>query len=211
MRSERAMRSGLTPDQVRDIYDDMARTWRWATLPNRLLGLERLRRHFDGVTGAVLDVGCGTGENFRHLGTAASLAAIDISPEMVLLATDRALRLGMAADILVGDAADLPYPDDSFDVVISAFSTCTFPDHVTAFAEMKRVTKPGGRILLVEHGRSSLGWIARRQDRGVEKNFASTACRSNRDPMIELAQARLSVSSHQVSHLGMMNRFVVDV
>ena len=158
-----------------------------------------------------LDVGCGTGENFRHLRGATSVAAVDISPGMVSLAADRARRLGLTADVRVGDAADLPYSDNSFDVVISAFSACTFPDHVAAFLEMERVTKPGGRILLVEHGRSSAGWIARRQDRVVAKNFESTACRSNRDPLGELSQALLDVSSHRVSHLGMMNRFVIEV
>ena len=67
------------------------------------------------------------------------------------------------------DGGALPYDDDSFDVVISAMSSCTFPDHAAAFREMERVGRPGGRILLLEHGRSSVGWIARHQDAGIRK------------------------------------------
>lgn len=203
--------TAMATEEVRALYDERARTWKWVTRVNGLLGTNRLRRHFTGVTGSVLDVGCGTGENFKYLAGARSVDAIDISPEMVSLAADRVRALRLPAEVRVADAADLPYPDDSFDSVVSAFSTCTFPDYVAAFREMERVTRPGGRILLVEHGRSSVTWIARRQDRGVDKSLAGSACRSNRDPMAELDQAGLEVTSRQVSHLGMMNRFVVDV
>jgi ubiquinone/menaquinone biosynthesis C-methylase UbiE len=117
----------------------------------------------------------------------------------------------MEVELLVGDAQSLPFADDGFDTVISAFSSCTFPDYVSAFQEMARVTKPGGEVLLLEHGRSSLVWIARRQDRNIDRVYRRSACRNNRDVAVELDEAGLSVVSLHPSHLGMMNRIRIEV
>lgn len=202
----------LTTSEIADIYNDKARTWKWTGVFDTVLGITRQRReHFGLVTGDVLDVACGTGENFRYLGTARSITAIDISAAMVAEARARAAKLGIPVEVRTGDATKLPFADDSFDVVVSALSTCTIPNYVSAFREMARVARPGGRILLLEHGRSRVGWIARRQDRSVEKHYGTTACRTNRDPVEELAEAGLSIGSHEVSHLGMINRFIISV
>jgi ubiquinone/menaquinone biosynthesis C-methylase UbiE len=159
----------------------------------------------------VLDVACGTGENFQYLRKAASLTAFDLSPEMVEEAHRRRRQLGRDIRLLVADAQEMPFPDASFHTVVSALSSCTFPDHVAAFGEMVRVTRPGGRILLVEHGRSSVGWIARRQDRIIGRVYERSACRNNRDVAHELAEAGLEPVAHEVSHLGMLNRIAIEV
>ncbi|HEX5696465.1 MAG TPA: class I SAM-dependent methyltransferase, partial [Acidimicrobiia bacterium] len=158
-----------------------------------------------------LDVGCGTGENFAYLHNAGSVTALDVSPEMVREADRRARQMHMEVDLLVGDAQSLPFAEDSFDTVISAFSSCTFPDYVAAFKEMARVTRSGGEVLLLEHGRSSVTWIARRQDRNIERVYRRSACRNNRDVAAELGEAGLTVVSLHPSHLGMMNRIRIEV
>jgi ubiquinone/menaquinone biosynthesis C-methylase UbiE len=111
----------------------------------------------------------------------------------------------------MGDAQELPFPEATFDTVVSAFSSCTFPDYAEAFRDMVRVTKPGGRVLLVEHGRSTVGWIARRQDRNIERVYERSACRNNRDVYADLAEAGLEPATRVVSHLGMMNRITLEV
>ena len=147
----------LSTEQVRRRYDDMAGNWRLLGISDTLLLINRLRRkHFSAARGDVLDVGCGTGENFEYLKKAATLTALDISSEMIEEARRRQRQLGADIRLLIGDAQELPFPQARFDTVISAFSSCTFPDYATAFREMVRVTKPGGRVLLVEHGRSSV-------------------------------------------------------
>lgn len=204
------MNAGITrnTDDVRRIYGDLAARWKLYGIPNTLLGINRLRTFFRQATGDVLDVACGTGENFKYFTNADRVVAIDLAPEMVVESRKR----GSGSEIAVGDAEDLPYPDDRFDTVVSAMSSCTFPDYVAAFKEMERVTKPGGRILLFEHGRSSVGAIARRQDRRwVDKTLSSFACRSNRDVEADLEESGLVVESHVRSHLGMIHRVVVSV
>jgi ubiquinone/menaquinone biosynthesis C-methylase UbiE len=130
---------------------------------------------------------------------------------MIEEARRRGHQLGADVRLVVGDAQELPFPDARFDTVVSAFSSCTFPDYAAAFREMVRVTKPGGRVLLVEHGRSSVGWIARRQDRNIVRVYERSGCRNNRDVLADLAEAGLEPEEHAVSHLGMMNRITLQV
>jgi ubiquinone/menaquinone biosynthesis C-methylase UbiE len=202
----------LGTDQVRRRYDDMAGNWRLLGISDALLLINRLRRkQFSGLRGDVLDVGCGTGENFEYLDKANSITALDLSSKMIEEARRRRRQLGLEIRLVIGDAEELPFPAGCFDTVISAFSSCTFPDYVAAFREMVRVTRPGGRVLLVEHGRSSVGWIARRQDRNIERVYERSACRNNRDVAADLGGAGLEPAAHVVSHLGMMNRITIDV
>ena len=201
-----------TTGEVRETYDEAAGHWRLLGITDSLLLVNRLRKkHFSTVVGEVLDVACGTGENFPYLTHADSVTALDISTEMIKESRRRTRQMGVEISLSVGDAQQLPFPDDRFDTVISAFSTCTIPDYVTAFHEMVRVTRPGGRVLLVEHGRSSVGWISRRQDRNIERVCERSACRNNRDVSVDLARAGIEPTSHVESHLGMMNRITVDV
>jgi len=202
----------MTIEEVRRRYDEMAGHWRLFGIVDSLTLINRLRRRqFSRLTGEVLDVACGTGENFPYLEQAGRITALDLSSGMIEEARLRARQMQMEVSLLVADAGAIPFPDDSFDFVISALSSCTFPDHVAAFREMARVTRPGGRILLVEHGRSSVGWIARRQDRNAERVVDRSACRNNRDVAAEMADGGLKPVSHEISHLGMLNRVTVEV
>ena len=73
---------------------------------------------------------------------------------MAELGRQRAEELGREIDMRVGDATDLPFPDESFDTVVCTYGLCTIPDDAAAVREAKRVLRPGGRILLAEHVRS---------------------------------------------------------
>ena len=196
-----------TTEQVQRIYDELAPEWWRHGIANTVLGINRYRSMFRDATGDVLDVACGTGENFRYFTQAQAVTAVDLSPAMVV----QARRRGTGFNVTMGDSQALDFEDDAFDTVVSALSTCTFPDFVAAFREMGRVVRPGGTIMLLEHGRSSAGWIARRQDRtGAHKTMEFGACRSNRDVRSEIDAAGLDVVSHRVSHLGMIHRFVIE-
>lgn len=204
------MNESMNTQQVRQCYDEMAGNWRLLGIVDSLVLINRLRKkHIGNASGAVLDVACGTGENFPHLRNASTITALDLSAEMVDEARRRKRQLGVAVDLLVGDAQSLPFGDDTFDTVVSALSTCTIPDYVTTFHEMTRVVRPGGQILLLEHGRSSVGWIARRQDRHIDRVYARSACRNNRDVGAELAEAGLDPVSHVVTHLGAINQITI--
>jgi ubiquinone/menaquinone biosynthesis C-methylase UbiE len=105
--------------------------------------------------GDVLEVAVGTGLNLPFFAPDVRLTAIDLSPGMLDIARKRAADVGRNVDLREGDAHNLPFPDGSFDSVVCTLSLCNIPDVDRAVAEMKRVLRPGGRVVLVDHIRSS--------------------------------------------------------
>jgi ubiquinone/menaquinone biosynthesis C-methylase UbiE len=103
------------------------------------------------VQGQVLEVAIGTGRNLLHYPADVTITGIELSPAMLAIARQRALDLGREVDLGEGDAEHLAFDDASFDTVVCAFSLCTIPSPVTALREMRRVLRPGGRLLLVDH------------------------------------------------------------
>lgn len=96
---------------------------------------------------AVLDVACGTGNAaIPAARTGATVTGLDITPELLQDAAANADAAGVALTLVEGDAEDLPFEDESFDVVVSTFGCMFAPRHEIAAAEIARVLKPGGRI-----------------------------------------------------------------
>src|SRR5689334_11299262 len=98
---------------------------------------------------AVLDVACGAGNaTIPAAGTAARTVGLDITPELIEAGKRAAAEAGVEIEWVEGDAQDLPFDDDSFDVVLSVFGCMFAPDHAKAAAELARVLKPGGRMVV---------------------------------------------------------------
>ena len=188
---------------IRDVYADQADMMARLNWLNRGL-TGRYRRLFGRAEGRVLDVACGTGLNARYLPEDTEYVGIDLSPDMLEKAKRTLDGLGREATLREMDAEDLDFPDDSFDTVISSLSTCTFPNPREALSEMNRVCKPDGRVLLVEHGRSSVGPIARFQDWRADAHYEKHACRWNQDPAALVAESDLEPVAIETALLGII-------
>jgi ubiquinone/menaquinone biosynthesis C-methylase UbiE len=103
------------------------------------------------ASGEVLEVAVGTGRNFGFYPEGVRLTGIELSTEMLAIARRRAVEVGFQADLRQGDAQALAFPDASFDTVVCTFSLCSIPDDRKAVTEMKRVLRPGGILILVDH------------------------------------------------------------
>jgi ubiquinone/menaquinone biosynthesis C-methylase UbiE len=103
------------------------------------------------ASGEVLEVAVGTGRNFSFYPKGIRLTGIELSEEMLAIARRRAAELAQEILLLQGDAQALAFPDASFDTVVCTLSLCSIPDDRKAVAEMKRVLRPGGRLLLLDH------------------------------------------------------------
>lgn len=114
--------------------------------------------------GRLLEVGVGTGKNMSFWPPASGVTAIDLTPGMLERARRRAERLGLPAQLDLGDVQDLPHPDDTFDVAAATFVFCSVPDPVLGFRELRRVVRPGGAVVLMEHVRSDNPAIGRVMD-----------------------------------------------
>jgi ubiquinone/menaquinone biosynthesis C-methylase UbiE len=103
------------------------------------------------VQGQVLEVAVGTGLNLPLYPPTVTLSGVELSPAMLALARKRATEHGLDVDLREGDAQALPFEDASFDTTVCTLSLCTIPDPAAAIAEMRRVLRPGGLMLLLDH------------------------------------------------------------
>lgn len=100
----------------------------------------------------MLELGAGTGANFAHFPPGLSVISTEPDEHMLARAQKKLTETNLAnAEIQQADAQSLPFEDESFDTVIGTLVFCTIPNPVKALAEAKRVLKPGGKLLLMEH------------------------------------------------------------
>jgi ubiquinone/menaquinone biosynthesis C-methylase UbiE len=149
-------------DRAADGYDKQM-SW-----PDRLLfagGREWLAQR---ARGRVLEVAIGTGLSLPHYAPAVRVTGVELSPQMLARARERAERLGRDVELVEGDAAALPVGDAAYDTAVCSLGLCTIPDPVAAIAEMRRALVPGGRLLLLDHVGSTwppvyaLQWVVER-------------------------------------------------
>jgi ubiquinone/menaquinone biosynthesis C-methylase UbiE len=107
------------------------------------------------ASGTVLEVGVGSGLNLRFYGPDLHrLYALDPSAELLRMARRRASRATFPVEIVRASAERIPLDDAVTDTVVITWTLCSIPDPIRALGEMKRVLKPDGRLIFVEHGRS---------------------------------------------------------
>ena len=142
MRTERVRRYW---DRTAARYDErVARVEERYLVPNRRWVCER-------AVGEVLEVAVGSGLNLPHYPSEVKLVGVDLSEGMLQLARRRAATARCEVELLRADGARLPFGDESFDAVVCTFSLCGFPDPRAGVAEMVRVLRPGGSLLLADH------------------------------------------------------------
>jgi len=167
---------------------------------NRLFTGRYRQRLVADARGRVLDVARGVGTNARYLPEESEYVGIDVSPEMLAKAERHLAARPRDVTLHELDAQELAFAADSFETVISSLSTCTFPDPVEALSEIGRVRVPGGRVLLLEHGRSSVGPVARLRDWRADVHFEKHGCRWIQTPLATVSQSPLAtVVLHRVA------------
>jgi ubiquinone/menaquinone biosynthesis C-methylase UbiE len=142
-------------DRIRRIYDQEAPKYdRQMRFYDRALFAGGREWVCSQAQGDALEIAVGTGRNLRHYPEGVTLTGIEFSPAMLEIARETAADLSLTIDLRVGDAQALGFPDESFDTVVCTLALCTIPDDRAAVSEAKRVLRPGGRFLLLEHVRS---------------------------------------------------------
>jgi len=152
-----------------------------------------------GASGDVLEIGGGTGANLPCYGPAVGSLTITEPQPPMLRRLERAVRAHRPdTRVLRAPAEDLPFDDGSFDVAVSTLVLCGVDDQPRALRELRRVLRPGGRLLFVEHLRSDDPATARLQDRLNWLNRLVVCCDCNRPTLDSIRVAGFTVT--QVEH-----------
>jgi ubiquinone/menaquinone biosynthesis C-methylase UbiE len=170
-------------ERIRRLYDDRAATYDRSQGTSDRIILGRFRQAYGALLrGETLEVGVGSGLNFPFYSPDVTRAVgVDLSQEMLRHARDRASRLSIPIALVQADAEALPFPDGSFDTVAISLALCTIPNPVKALLELGRVCRPGGRIVMLEHVRSTSRPLAAVQKVLSPLNERAIGCHLDRE------------------------------
>ncbi len=175
------------------IYDKMS-----ASEEKKFLGAIREEMVGD-LTGDVLEIGAGTGANFKYYKNGARVVAIEPDPYMMIRARKRAAEAAVKIDLQQIAAEELPFSDASFDFVIDTLVLCSVKDPRTVLAELKRVLKPSGELRIYEHVRfkNPIGAISQDVISPVW-HWLGAGCHPNRDTERFIREAGFELTSRQI-------------
>jgi ubiquinone/menaquinone biosynthesis C-methylase UbiE len=153
------------------------------------------KRALEGLRGSVVELGFGSGTNVPYYPPGVErIYAIDPAVVGRKLAAKRLAASDVPVEFIGLDGATIPLPDASVDNALSTWTLCTIPDVAAALREVRRVLRPGGRLVYLEHGLSDDPKVARRQRRfnPVQKRIAG-GCNIDRDPTALIAAAGFEI------------------
>ncbi len=158
---------------------------------------EQREQALASVHGNVLEIGFGTGLNLPHYPkTVTWLTALDPATLLRKTVAQRSAELSFPVELLHLSAEKLPFEDGRFDCAVSTLTLCTIPEAIAALREVRRVLKPGGKFVFLEHGRSDDARVAKWQDIfNPLQRMIACGCNLNRpiDALIRQAGLRLDL------------------
>lgn len=164
--------------------------------------------------GLVLEVGIGSGLNipFYDANKVDKVIGLDPSPELNEMAekvvSKTAAENGLNVEIILGSAEAMPFPDDHFDSVVITYTLCTIPDAESANLEIRRVLKPGGKLIFCEHGLAPDAGVAKWQAR-IDPIWGKIAggCHLNRDIPKLITSAGFTIETLEQMYLPSTPKF----
>jgi len=173
-------------------------------------GLAEMRRNLiAGASGDVLEIGGGTGANLGYYGAGVeSVTITEPEPPMLKRLQRKAREQNSHATVLRAPAEDLPFEDASFDTVVSTLVLCGVDDQPRAVRELRRVLRPGGRLMFIEHVRSDEPRVAKMQDRMNPLNRFMVCCDCNRPTLETIRSAGFDVTALEETELPKAPPFV---
>ena len=159
-------------------------------------GLAEMRRNvIAGATGDVLEIGGGTGANLGYYSAGVeSLTVTEPDRSMLKRLEQKAREQNSRATVLRAPAEDLPFEESSFDTVVSTLVLCGVDDQPRVLRELRRVLRPGGRLIFIEHVRSDDPRVAKMQDRMNPLNRFVVCCDCNRPTLDTVRSAGFEVT-----------------
>ena len=203
------MDDDLTPI-IRRRHDRIAHVYDWLDTYMEMMGFSQHRvRIMKRVRGKVLEVGVGTGSNIPYYpdaeeGRIDEIVAIDFSRRMLERAEEKKRKFDRPVTLREMDIQEMEFADDQFDTVLSTCVFCSVPDPIQGLLEIKRVLKPGGQLIMLEHVRSSISCLGSLMD---ILNFLSVKIwggNINRDTLSNLREAGFEIELEDALFLDVL-------
>lgn len=171
---------------------------------------ERRRDLLAAASGTVLEIGAGTGLNLPYYAAGVTSLTLTEPERPMLRRLERAAeRSARATELVQAPAEELPFADGRFDTVVTTLTLCTVRDQPRALREIRRVLRPGGRLLFLEHVRGRDADTARLQDRMLRlTRFFGYGCHCNRDTLAAITAAGFSVDEVEHGELPNSPRWI---
>ncbi len=183
--------------KVYNVMDHMIRpTWR----------KEMLR----GLKGNILEVGVGTGANFEYYPIDVNVTGIDFSPKMLEKAKEKIPISKAAITLKEMNIEQIDFPDNTFDVVISSCVFCSVPNPIEGFKEIRRVVKPEGTIIMLEHMRSENQIVGKMLDLINPFAVRLSGANINRETISNIEKAGLKIVNQEYLMTSIMRKLVIS-
>ncbi|MBP7708266.1 class I SAM-dependent methyltransferase [Candidatus Pacearchaeota archaeon] len=195
----------LTQKQIVDKYDKFAKKYNRSESFFEFLVLNRIRKLlFKNLRGKILEVGVGTGKNFKYYSSDSKITALDSSNEMMKIARRESEKYGLKVDFIQGSVVKLPFKKNRFDFVVDSLGLCTYPDKILALKEMRRVCKKNGKIILLEHGISKYTFIKNIQYKLRKFQMGFLGCDLVINPLELVKKAGLKIVFQKITFMGII-------
>lgn len=142
-------------EKIKRRYNRAARYYDLFEKPMEVMSLKKWRLEvMKDLEGKILEIGVGTGKNIEYYPDGIDTTALDFSEKMLERAKAKAKRLNKKVNLMQMDVQDMNFPDNTFDTVFTTCVFCSVPDPIKGLIEIRRVCKPNGKIIMIEHVRS---------------------------------------------------------
>lgn len=186
------------------------RTSRFYDMMDRMIQSETRSKVLSQASGKVLEVGVGTGKNLTYYPAGCNVTGIDLSPGMLEKAKEKSRVLNLPVKLLEMDAQNMEFSDNSFDAVVATCVFCSVPDPLKGLKEIRRVCKPNGKIILLEHVRSENPLLGKIMDILDPLTVKMMGPHINRRTVETVHKAGFKVKSVEDQHLKILKLIVAE-
>lgn len=187
------------------------RTSKFYDLMDRIIREDLRKKVLSYANGKVLEVGVGTGKNLKYYPVGCDVTGIDLSPGMLQRARVRAVKLNLPVQLLEMDAQNLEFPDDTFDTVVATCVFCSVPDPIKGLSEIKRVCKPQGKVILLEHVRSENPFLGKMMDILDPLTVRLIGPHINRRTVENIRKVGLKIKRVEDQHLKILKLVIAEL
>lgn len=191
---------------VKRKYNRISHVYNWM---DKMIKAEWRKQLLNDLHGNILEVGIGTGSNIKYYPNGIHLTGIDFSPGMLKYARREAKNVSFPIRLIEMDAQKMKFENITFDFVVATCVYCSVPNPIKGMEEMKRVCKPNGRILLLEHMRSENPILGKVMDLLNPLVVGTYGANINRRTMTNIDKAGLKVEKEEQLLGTIMRRLVL--